>query len=314
MKKLLLILTMCIATSAFAQNNFPTSNAIWNESVEYRNYCYGLLGDTIINEVFYSKLYEFSDTILSVEKIHTKNYPNGYVGALRSEEQKVFFKPTGNWTEPDILLYDFGAEVGDTVWHRARITNSLYFYNFSYSEDAFSIINAVHIEDGRKIFIAWTQVNAYYQYYWDNLWIEGVGSNRGILRSLGVMVVIPHYEIDPSNYVLHCFKHNDTVEYLDNPKCNQCFCSGQIGISNNKLEFNHINIYPNPTKDLLNIEIQENVQIKSISIFSIDGKLIDNNNYFFDSKQLNIKRLQHGNYILRIETDIFEYKQLITKY
>ena len=69
MKKLYLILVMCIATSAFAQNSFPTSNAIWNESIfvndRQSEELFGLLGDTIINEKLYSKLYEFTDTILS---------------------------------------------------------------------------------------------------------------------------------------------------------------------------------------------------------------------------------------------------------
>jgi hypothetical protein len=72
-------------TSSFAQNYFPTSNAIWNESILNYNSYYGLLGDTLINDMNYSKLYQFSDTVLSIENIQK------YIGAIRNEGQKVFF-------------------------------------------------------------------------------------------------------------------------------------------------------------------------------------------------------------------------------
>ena len=69
MKRKFLILIFCAATNAFAQDSFPTSNAIWNESIYVngisRTMLYGLLGDTIINDILYSKLYQLSDTVLS---------------------------------------------------------------------------------------------------------------------------------------------------------------------------------------------------------------------------------------------------------
>jgi len=114
------------STFWFEINNaghFPTSNAIWNESVERRSRYYGLLGDTIINEKLYSKLYQFSDTVLLYDKI------KGCVGALRNEVQKVFFKP-GYTPSPEILLYDFGAKVGDTVWHNAKMVYDEYYHDY----------------------------------------------------------------------------------------------------------------------------------------------------------------------------------------
>ena len=109
MKKLIIILFTILSISSYAQESFPTSNAIWNESVEGHYSTYGLLGDTIINDVLYSKLYEFSDTLLS--EVNIKNY----IGAFRNEGKKVWFKFAGYYgyyvdgvyieeINPDILL------------------------------------------------------------------------------------------------------------------------------------------------------------------------------------------------------------------
>ena len=287
--------------SAQAQNSFPTSNAIWNESI-YTNgvkheYLYGLLGDTIINEKLYSKLFEFSDTLLLVENIR------GYIGALRNEEQKVFFKPV-NWEYSDILLYDFGAEVGDTVWHNAFLNyfefqnNEYYLVEHCMEQNCFSTIKGITIENDRKIF----QVS--YRGWWDGSWIEGIGCERGLLRSL--ITKFPMF-MSPYDFILNCYKHNDTVKYLNNPSCNICFCSA-LNITE-KTYFDRINIFPNPFKDIVNIEIPNNIKIKSINIYSIDGK----KTYFSDSRQLNISNLKNGIYIINVETDKFNYKQLIIK-
>jgi hypothetical protein len=116
MKKHIFILIIFITSKVFGQTNFPDSNAIWN--VNYINsvgtptdeMLYGPKGDTLINDTLYSKLYTLSDTTLSDENLHD------YIGGFRQDSHKVWFKPA-YWSYKDILLYDFSASVGDTVWH-----------------------------------------------------------------------------------------------------------------------------------------------------------------------------------------------------
>ena len=299
MKKTICILVMCIATNALAQNSFPTENAIWNESIRNSYFIYGLLGDTIFNEVTYSKLYQFCDTVLLEEN------RCGYVGAFRNEGQKVFLKPA-IWEHPDILLYDFGAEVGDIVWHNAVIPSYGSYYDIQPCSDCYSFINSVTIdENNRKIY----DIHCWDGNWFDS-WYEEIGSNRGILFSLPkVISVNDSYE----DFQLNCFKHNDTVKYLnyDYP-CNKCFCQ-QIGIEDIELNTNFIKIYPNPTKDILNIEILDNSEIKSINIYNIEGKLIEKNMYKFSKEQINLSRLNAGNYIISIETEKGNFNQIIIK-
>jgi len=293
MKKFYLILAMCIVTSVFAQNSFPTSNAIWNESVEGRSRYYGLLGDTIINEKLYSKLYQFSDTVLLYDKI------KGYVGALRNEVQKVFFKP-GYTPYPEILLYDFGAKVGDTVWHNAKMVYDEYYHDY-YIEycsdnDCYSVIYEI------------TDDRTYYTYspipMWDiGVWKEGIGSDNGLLLSIGVSFPMC---MSFNDFNLNCFKHNDTVKYLWNPKCNQCFCP-TVNMKEH-LDYDFINVFPNPNIGNFRIKCS-NFRIDDIEIFDIIGTKLEAKSMMQiaeDEIIIDISHLQSGMYFLKIENLIFK--------
>ena len=85
-----------------------------------------------------------------------------------------------------------------------------------------------------------------------------------------------------------------------------------LGISNNEISDN-ISIFPNPAKDIINIETTENIAIKTINIYSIDGKLIEANKYSFNGGKLNISRLTTGSYILNLETDKGKFSKTIIK-
>ena len=293
MKKTIFILVMCIATNALAQNSFPTENAIWNEqySPPYGDFHqYGLKGDTIINDILYQKLYVLSDTTLDC--ISEQSQPYGFTRQL---DQRVYFKPYFWDYSTDILLYDFGVSVGDTVWHGGSMSVEGIFH----VNEKYSIIKEIEIENDKK---------TYYVDRMDMLpevWYEGIGSFRGLF---GHITPIPLYNNFPNKLV--CFKHNDNVEFLDNPTCNKCFCTSS---NIDDLILEKINIYPNPTKDVLNIEVQENTKIKSISIYSMDGKLIKKSKYSYNSEKINITSLKSGSYIINLETDKGNFNQIIIK-
>jgi len=285
-------------SSAFAQNSFPTSNAIWNESiyVNERKYekLFGLLGDTLINEKLYRRLYELSDTILS------EKYIAGYIGAFRNEEKKVFFRPA-YWElkeAPDILLYDFGAEVGDTIWHNAIINsygNGGYDDIQPYDKTGSIILSTTIDENNRKVY---TCSGFGMQCY------EGMGSIVGVLRS------IPTFEPTDGNtygYKLDCFKDNDTVKYV-NSSCNKCFCRWVIGIPDNNLDNNYINIFPNPTNYELRITNYE-LQITNyeLQITDITGKIVFTQKLQKETEyNIDISHLQSGIYFLKIDNQTFK--------
>ncbi|KLT70392.1 T9SS type A sorting domain-containing protein [Flavobacterium sp. ABG] len=65
----------------------------------------------------------------------------------------------------------------------------------------------------------------------------------------------------------------------------------------------HFNIYPVPAKDLLNINSKNNIEIISIAIYDTVGKLVivvPNANLI---SNIDVSKLESGNYILRIKTD-----------
>jgi len=396
MKKLYLILAMCVATSALAQNSFPASNAIWNMHIQIRyvygfdmpgncNLLYRLDGDTIMNEIMYNKLY----------------ISNKFSGVIREDNQKVWFKMGTD----EYLLYDFGASVGDTVWHNLVFDNSE-IYELPYPGFGYSIIQNITISNGIKHLYTRTNLGDY------NVWIEGMGSDNGLFGHLPMhRCLCEEYWV----YSLGCFKYNDEIKYIS-CECNSCFycpyslplevrilCEDDYGsyygpsdtiyfnyqtkpidvkllarpltpyhgtppfkylwttnseiytvIDNtlenptfsfkgtvtvnlkvtdvcscnpaydkltlsmlpldvNEVALNNIFIYPNPTKDILNITIPENIAIKSLTIYSMDGKLMDKNKYSFNSNQLNISRLVTGNYIIEIETDKGNFNQIFIK-
>jgi hypothetical protein len=168
-------------------------------------------------------------------------------------------------------------------------------------------VNSITIENNRKTY----NVKSYRRFgsagWYEKKWYEGVGSNEGVLLSLITSFSIGHYQ----DCRLNCFKHNDTVKYFNNPYCNTCFCTAN---SITTYDFSgNIHIFPNPTQDMIYIEMPDNIAIKSISIYSLDGKLIKRNRYSFISTQLNIANLKSGSYILNIETDTGNYKQIIIK-
>ena len=64
------------------------------------------------------------------------------------------------------------------------------------------------------------------------------------------------------------------------------------------------NLYPNPAKNLVNITNTENIEIEKITVFDVNGKLIDTKIFNKQSKvQLDVDAFAAGTYLLHIETN-----------
>ena len=74
--------------------------------------------------------------------------------------------------------------------------------------------------------------------------------------------------------------------------------------------FSKINIYPNPTSDKLYIDLPHN-EIFTISVLSMEGKLILQEIEVLNSIVIASEKLTKGSYILRIENDKGIFHQIV---
>jgi len=221
---------------------FPVENVNWNVYLEYSLHenptdtvllRYTLHGDTTINLVNYKKLCLESGDTLNPE-IET-------IGGLREQDKKIYFIGQdflGHPHEEELLLYDFNAQIGDTVKHD----------NYGTIYSIIENIDSIEIDgEYRKRYKVYASNNYYFpdQEYW----IEGIGSIMNGL--LGNITSIP---LCCYHYWEHiCFKENEQVKYL-NPSFSECFPDYLLNSMNECFEISKINIYPNPFSNELHID------------------------------------------------------------
>ena len=158
---------------------------------------YQLIGDTIINEMEYKKL----TTHYSMASPLSREY----VAALRfSENKKVFI----HYDDTEYLLYDFGAQVGDTLEIFGGID---YYKDFKTLPHVITEIDT--LDDGKLQM----QLMVNLQDEWHErsipiTWIEGVGSKDGVVQNVATL------RIGLGGIELLCAYHNDECIYTtDNP-------------------------------------------------------------------------------------------------
>lgn len=85
---------------------------------------------------------------------------------------------------------------------------------------------------------------------------------------------------------------------------------GSLGV--NDLKKNKASIYPNPVKDIATIT--SNSKIENLKVYDINGKLVMSQDVNSDKKELNLSKLQSGNYIITVKTgDNLENIKIIKK-
>jgi hypothetical protein len=248
------------------QENNEWSTLIVNEAgpypwdTTYYTERHKLSGDTIINGQTYKKVYKTSEEF-------PLNW--GYWGGIREENKKVWRLGTNNY--PERLIYDFSLNVGDTIWL------------YEYDPMILDSIGYKHINnENRK--------HMYFSYpgypSLTELWIEGIGSSKGILEP-GTATV------DGGGFWFLCMKENGEIIYM-NPNYNNCFLITGIAEMNNSL----IQVYPNPAKDIIRITNIDNIQIESISLFDLKGQKL--REFEKTETELDISGISTGIYLLKL--------------
>lgn len=67
-------------------------------------------------------------------------------------------------------------------------------------------------------------------------------------------------------------------------------------------------VYPNPTENILNLDLNEN--ILSIAIYTVGGKLVKS---FKNEKKIDLSGLNNSMYFLRIKTNSNTFNKVILK-
>lgn len=232
-----------------------------------------LSGDTILDNISYKKVY------LSEDEIPT-NW-EFYGGMREDENQKVWFYPTIGMIEEQ-LIYDFSVNVGDTIY-------------FNY--ESVMVVDSIAYHEIAGI----ERKHIYFSYVYfsfiEELWIEGIGSNYGILSS------------GSGSYVggwtwFLCMSENGQLIYM-NPNYSSCYLIS-TGIQENDNSI--IQVYPNPVQDKIKINYSENTIIESMSIIDLKGqKIIE---FEINKTELDLSGISKGLYFLKVT---YEKGEIIRK-
>ncbi len=299
MRIIISIISTLAVLSVFSQNqNYLVSeNALWS-TVEvhclpngnlYSSYHNKMEGDSVLGNLTYKKLWRCNSESLD---------DWFFYGLIREDDQhKVFYKPIG-YNEG--LIYHFGVEEGDTVFALNTGLNSMDTLHFKVTT-----IDSVELLDGFKMRIILHEFNNDKE----EVWIEGMGSLYGLLNSCNNA-----YGAVCGGYESLCFEKNNVLIY-QNASYNTCHYSALVDVMENA--GSPFKIYPNPAKDLINIQLDDLALLKNdlkVELYSMNGKKISEKKLVKNKNALYLPLVNQGFYILRIkskQTGFPAYKILV---
>lgn len=210
-------------------------------------YYHKFMGDTIINQFAYLKVWESWD-------VNFQSWTHR--GYIRSDESgDVYFL---NKFFIGGLIYRFDVQVGDTF-----TVNNPGHWIFQAEVISVDSVLIFPLEEYRKRIII---VDAAYPYY-EETWIEGVGSMAGILNS-GLFV----HPFTGGYYDILC-QWQDGTEVFSNPDWSSCFMT-LVSIDENLDQESAFAIFPVPLTDNSVIIINKQLTDGWIVIVDMFGKTV----------------------------------------
>jgi hypothetical protein len=298
MKKLLLLAVFTGSFSLFGQGYhkllnesfywdvpFAAQAYICGGFADFGPWRYKISGDTVINDLTYSKIYysDFSpvypappncppfvvDTVFS-------HYPDAYLREDTVAKKVWRYDPSGGGSE--VLLYDFTLQKGDTLEIR--------HWEWDWVIDTVMTITTF---DGieRKKFVFYGDDGSIFPHI-EGWYIEGIGGMAGLFEG-----PFPYFEVGTW---LMCVKdENDNVIWNNSGDCYD-FITGIDEVSNDKA----IHVSPNPFTDQLTIETATgNLDVKIYNLFG--AQLIQEE--VDGSRIFDLSSFSPGIYLLKIRND-----------
>ena len=255
---------------------YKTWHVIAGDGWSHRTHTYKFEGDTIVDDVSYGILYH-----------STEEFPINWTkfGFLKEDEDRKVYYSRFNKYDPTYfnpgLIYDFNATTNDTV--------TIYPPNRTeYGLDLIITgVDSVLVDD---IFRKRTWFNC--EYWEDNFWIEGIGSNSG-LTDVGFycLIVCPFSD-------LACVKVDDKTIY-PNEYSGSCYSVAIDEFQETKLDFK---LVPNPCNDHFKIisETPNHSQI-SFELYDIYGVKIFSNKLNLElNNVINTSNFRKGFFLYQI--------------
>lgn len=280
------LLLMTRSVAVYAQEYVPIiqEGNVWNTldvtvgmyNTYYNNVIW-FSGDTIIDDVQYAKL------------MGTTNGGAPHLFSVLREDNGKVWERLNNQRE--ILLYDFTANVGDTLW--CGLWADEYHYN---------IVDSISIEhiggvDRKKFWFG-------LEYGWfgiitaAEIWIEGIGSDLGLLYS-GSAGICGAY------YCTLCFHQNDELIW-QNPNYDDCTFDAVVeNIGVKKV------LYPNPTRGTIKMEAEN---IRNVAIYNDLGEIVFETETSGNTFEYDFRDKKSGLYIMKVRmSDGSEFTERIVK-
>ena len=302
MKKILLIGFVFFTIQSNAQEtyfNMLGPNVIWNQDdieMEPENptitthYEYRTVGDTIIEGKAYYKI---------IKDDYEEPFLVGYIRQnvsgqvyFRIAEEDLFNNICNGFAlgnpplNEDLLLMDFGVNIGDTIQFPFELeypADSIVFVNYVDSIDIGGESHRIIHYSGNFIIYG--------------SWIEGVGSALGLFtffcsEGLGVYTT------------LECYSNEE-------PIYGSCV-TGIQEINNANLE---LSIYPNPASESVNLSVAESVKVAKVRVYEVSGRVVLEKRMLENRMALDIGDLSPGMYLIEVETKdgLREVKRMVIK-
>jgi hypothetical protein len=262
----------------------------WDENrLVYDDIVYTVDGDTLLNNLQYTKVYTLNDHPTIFDTIRTLHC------FMRQDNvaKKIWFirHYLGETTEK--LGYDLSVAIGDTVclpaFDYTIAGDSLFKLNIFYP-------NVTVLANGSyRNYYGFTSIlgsGKYIQY------VEGISDYRSTFPNRKFI-----YDAFHQSYTM-CMHLNNTYTWpagttpLDTTHCGFNLVSLQDG------EYNLYKIYPNPANNYVDVDIPASFKIVSCELYGLVGNLIKKTNFQSGSNQIHfeLSTYSSGIYIIVIKT------------
>jgi hypothetical protein len=281
---------------------FPTQNTVWVN----HHYSFDGWWPPFISDEYLTSIDNFcvnnEDTIINSTTYTKLNYCNGdYRGALRDNGGQVFFVSKDSLSE--MLLYDFTVDIGDTL---TNLFMSNGWFDTLYVSDISSI--TIGSQNHKTVYLSGVSGSPG---GFSDYWVEGVGCTAGLL-------VEPFSNENISGWYdeLNCFSTNDSIF---NPQMNFIYTgSGSCHLNYLSLEGfskNTIQLYPNPTTELLTIKIPDTKEELEIKIYNSMGEVVFVNNTVNMQAEIkmDLTALRAGFYFITVKNQAQIYSATFVK-
>ncbi len=197
---------------------------------------------------------------------------------MRQENGKVF-KIGGLIGPLKKLLYDFDFSVGDTLLPHSDGSQN--------HREIIQVGTTKLLDDVPRKFIV-LECTSEGPTTDTTIWIEGMGDVKRLFWTESFCSTI---DGDGTTTSIRCFSTNGQLLYL-RPDLEGCYTTAV-----NDPEIGNVEVYPNPSSDILHFELNDDLPIERILIYSSVGKLALSTNTISTENNLDISELSSGFYI-----------------